>query len=86
VSDGAQFLQTLADSESNQLTRIHIEMERNWFRDTDECMGPLLTFLAKQTGLQTLWMQENKLSDAQIDQIRQVVSNSAPNCAIEEVY
>ena len=36
-------------------------------------MGPLLTFLAKQTGLQTLNMEKNNLSDAHKDQIRQVV-------------
>ena len=65
VSDGAQFLQTLADSECNQLTSITINDEKNWFEDTEECMGPLLTFLAKQTGLQTLTMKMNKLSDAQ---------------------
>ena len=46
-------------------------------------MGPLLTFLAKQTGLQTLQMQFDSLSAAQKDQIRQVVSVSAPNCAID---
>jgi len=46
-------------------------------------MGPLLTFLAKQTGLQTLKMNEyNYLSAAQEAQIRQAVSDSAPNCAI----
>ena len=46
VSDGAQFLQALADSECNQLTSITINMEGNWFRGTEECMGTLLTFLA----------------------------------------
>ena len=49
---------------------------------TSECMGPLLTFLAKQTGLQTLSMFGNQLSDAQKDQILQTVSDSAPNCVI----
>ena len=65
VSDGAQFLQALADSECNQLTSITIKFEPNWFCGTSECMGPLLTFLAKQTGLQTLEMKYNRLSDAQ---------------------
>ena len=46
-------------------------------------MGPLLAFLAKQTGLQKLAMGGNYLSDAQKDQIRQAVSDSAPNCMIE---
>ena len=65
MSDGAQFLLTLADSECNQLTSITISMEKPWFRNTSECMGPLLTFLAKQTGLQTLTMKRNLLSEAQ---------------------
>ena len=65
VSDGAQFLQALADSECNQMTSITIKLEDKWFEDTEECMGPLLTFLAKQTGLQTLQMEFNGLSDAQ---------------------
>ena len=82
MSDGAQFLQALADSECNQLTSIRIEREKKWFEDTEECMGPLLTFLAKQTGLQTLTMIYSSNSDAQKDQIRQTVSDSAPNCAI----
>ena len=82
MADGAQFLKTLADSECNQLTSITIMDERKWFGNTEECMGPLLTFLAKQTGLQTLKMKYNWLSDAQKDQIRQTVSESAPNCAI----
>ena len=51
VSDGVQFMQTLADSECDKLTSITISTERNWFFGTDECMGPLLTFLAKQKGL-----------------------------------
>ena len=59
VWDGAQFLQALSDSECNQLTSITIIMEQNWFKDTEECMSPLLTFLAKQTGLQTLTMKMN---------------------------
>ena len=88
--DGAQFLQALADSECNQLTCITINEEASWFYDTDECMGPLLTFLAKQTGLQTLEMLDSGLSDAQCDQIHQVVSDKAPDCAIaitdEEEY
>ena len=46
-------------------------------------MGPLLTFLAKQSGLQTLDMEYNKLSDTQKDQIRQTVSDSALNCTIK---
>ena len=83
MSDGAQFLKTLADSECNQLTAITISEEFNWFHNTEECTGPLLTFLAKQTGLQTLTMRSNGLSDAQKDQIRQAVSDSAPNCVIE---
>ena len=80
MSDRAQFLQALADSECNQLTSITIIGEKKWFRNTEECMGPLLTFLAKQTGLQTLSLKFNNLSDAQKDQIRQTVSDSAPNC------
>jgi len=73
VSEGAQFLQALADSECNQLTSIWIIIMGKWFENTDECMGPLLIFLAKQTGLQTLGMMNNKLSDAQTDRIRQTV-------------
>ena len=65
VSDGAQFLQALADSECNQLTTITIRWEKKWFEGTEECTGPLLTFLAKQTGLQTLTMKRNFLSEAQ---------------------
>lgn len=83
MSDGAQFLQALADSECNQLTSITINKSDKWFEGTEECMGPLLTFLAKQTGLQTLTMIINNLSDAQQGQIRQTVSDSAPNCAIK---
>ena len=70
VSDGAKFLQTLADSECSQLTSMTIIEEENWFKGTDECMGSLLTLLAKQTGLQMLEMEDNKLSAAQMDQIR----------------
>ena len=82
MRDGAQFFQTLADSECNQLTSITIKEEDKWFDGTDECMGPLLTFLAKQTGLQMLDMRSFKMfSNAQKDQIRQAVSVSAPNCA-----
>jgi len=82
VSDGAQFLQALADSECNQLTSIFIGDEENWFKGTDECMGSLLTFLAKQTGLQKLRMEYNNHSIKQKNQIRQAVSDSAPNCEI----
>ena len=82
MSDGAQFLQALADSECNQLTSITIKLEPNWFGGTDECMGPLLTFLAKQTGLQMLDVTANSLSTAQKNQIRQTVTDSAPNCRI----
>jgi len=64
ASDGAKFFQTLVDSE-RQLTSITIEGERNWFVGTDECMGPLLTFLAKQTGLRRLGNEYNELSEAQ---------------------
>ena len=85
VSDGAQFLKALVDSECNQLTAITINEEFNWFEGTEECMGPLLTFLAKQTGLQTLIMSGNDLSDAQQDQIRQAVTDSAPDCAIKQL-
>ena len=85
VSDGVQFLQTLADSECNQLHSITIRMEAYWFMDTDECMGPLLTFLAKQTGLQELEMEHNELSEAQQSQIRQLVESIAPNCAIKVI-
>ena len=46
-------------------------------------MGSLLTFLAKQTELETLDMHDNDLSPAQKDQIRQVVARNAPNCVIE---
>ena len=67
VSDGEQFLQTLADSECSQLTSIMIIAEVNWFKGTDECMGPLLTFLAKQTGLETLEMYIKTLSNVQKD-------------------
>jgi len=81
-SYGAQFLQTLADSECNQLTIIKIYDEGKWFRNIEECMGPLLTFLAKQTGLQLLIMNHNGLSDVQKDQIRQAVTDNAPNCNI----
>ena len=84
MSDGAQFLQAFADSECNQLTSITIIAEKKWFDwgDTSECMGPLLTFLAKQTALKTLKMDFNSISYAQKDQIRQAVSDSAPNCAV----
>ena len=64
ASDGAQFLQALADSECNKLKAITISFETKWFEDTDECMGPLLTFLTKQTGLQKLTMKRNFDSDA----------------------
>ena len=47
VSDGAQFFKTLEDSECSQLTTISISFDKQWFEGTDECMGPLLTFLAK---------------------------------------
>ena len=48
-------------------------------------MVPLLTFLAKQTGLQTLEMHNNYLSYAQKNKIHQTVSDSASGCAIEIV-
>ena len=83
ASDGAQFLQALADSECKQLTTITISDEVNWFSCTEKCMGPLLTLLAKQTALQTLTMEENRLSYTQQEQIRQAVSDSAPNCTID---
>ena len=64
---------------------ISIRGEENWFYGTNKCMGHLLTFLAKQTVLQTLNMEHNELFDAQKDQIRQTMSNSAPDCTIEEL-
>ena len=69
----------------NQLTSITINTEALWFEGTDECMSPLPTFLAKQMELQTLTMKSNSLSDAQKDQIRQAVTDSAPNCEIEDL-
>ena len=85
VTEGAQFLQTLADSQCSQLTTITISAE-DWFEDTDECMGPLLVFLAKQTGLQTLQMEDNFLSDEQQSQIRQTVADNASECTIGDLY
>ena len=69
MSDGAQFLQALADSECNQLTSITIMREEKWFEDTDECMSPLLAILTRQTELKTLHMggqsfEKNGLSQA----------------------
>ena len=49
----------LADSECSQLTSVTISSSDEWFQGKDECMGPLLTFLAKQTRLQELYMSGN---------------------------
>ena len=46
-------------------------------------MGPLLTILARQTMLKKLCMSGNRLIDAQIDQILQVVTQTAPSCQLE---
>ena len=46
-------------------------------------MAPLLVLLARQTSLKTLNMDGNRLSDAQKDQIRKVVSENAPECKME---
>ena len=86
VSDCMKFLQPLADSECNQLKEITISWEERWFDGTDECMGPLLTFFAKQTGFYKLKMKFNGLSETQKDQIRQAVSVNAPNCAFGNIF
>ena len=46
-------------------------------------MAPLLVLLARQTSLNTLHMSYNKLSAAQNNRIRKVVTVNAPECEME---
>jgi len=63
ASDGAQFLQTLADDKLDTLQSLAISHE-NWFKDADECLGSLLVILSKQTELKTLNVECDKLTKA----------------------
>ena len=83
LSDGENFLQVLANAKFNSLENLAISGEYKWFKDRDECMGPLLTILARQTMLKKLCMSGNRLIATQIDQIRQVVTKTAPSCQLE---
>ena len=84
AEDGDKFIQVLADHHISWLESVKIEDELYWFRnDREEVLAPLLVLLARQTSLKTLDMKNNKLSDAQQDQIRKVVSDNAPECTIE---
>ena len=50
-------------------------------------MVPLLVLRVKQTTLKTLKMDGNFIFDPQKQQIRQVVTQNAPECTIEgEIY
>ena len=49
-------------------------------------MAPLLVLLARQASLESLTMIWNDLSGAQIAQIQEVVTSSAPNCQIKVMY
>lgn len=51
ATEGEKFLQVLADDQKSQLQSLVISLESKWFKDTDQCMGPLLSYLARQTGL-----------------------------------
>ena len=76
-------MRVLAEHQIDWLQWIEISYEDQWFRNNrvrDGCMVPLLEFLARQTNLETLAMKCNCQSDAQIDQIREVVTTNAPGC------
>ena len=88
AEDGDKFFEVLADHDNDKLKSVTINSENDWFAgDRDGCMAPLLVLLARQTSLTTLKMPSSSalpaLSDAQKDQIRKVVSESAPECTIE---
>ena len=77
-------MKILADHHIDWLESITICEEKQWFKDDrDGCVVPLLVLLARQTSLKTLKMDHNLLSDAQKDQIRKVVDESAPACTME---
>ena len=79
MSDGAQFLQTLADSECSQLTSITISKEANWFRGTDECMGSLdslVTLIARQSELESLVLPGNDFTEEQEQRVRSAIANN----------
>ena len=81
-------MQVLAEHHIDWLQSITIRDEEAWFGgNRDGCMAPLLVLLARQTSLNTLYMGENNLSDAQKDQIRKVVTENAPECKMKgEVF
>ena len=84
AEDGDKLMKVLAEHHIDWLQNITIWGEDEWFKDNrDGCMVPLLVLLARQTSLKTLKMDHNLLSDAQKDQIRKVVDESAPACAME---
>ena len=71
----AKLFKTLADSDIDSLWHLTISNECQWFRgDQDESMTPLLTLLARQTGLKTLTMDCNVLKAQQLQAIRALVS------------
>ena len=68
-------MQVLADHDISWLQNIKIRRESKWFENNrGGCMDSLLVLLARQTGLKTLMMRINQLSDARKDQIRTVVT------------
>jgi len=80
-------MQTLADNaDFNTLQTLEIGKETEWFEeDRDGCMEPLLVLLARQTNLQKLEMNAKCLSEAQQQQIRQVITENTPQCEIKFV-
>ena len=83
---GVKFLTALAHSTIQSLRQVTINREQGWFEDREECMAPLIAFLAKQTSLDTLTMEDNRLSKDQKSNIRQTITDTAPNCRVDLKY
>lgn len=81
AEEGLKFLQALADSTIESLRQVTITDEPMWFAE-EECMAPLIAFLARQTALESLTMQRSQLEEAHESSIRQTISETAPNCQV----
>jgi len=83
AEEGLKFLQALADSTIESLRQVTITDEPMWFGyGGEECMAPLIAFLARQTALESLTMQRCQLKEAHESSIRQTISETAPNCQV----
>ena len=78
-------MKILADAEIDSLQNLSFNRERNWFKGREECLASLLVLLARQTTLKSLEMEFNELSEAQKQQICDVVEQTAANCEIKKL-